>query len=494
MATNAKILLVEDDSVAARHLNLTLPRMGYRITGIVQSGEEVVQKIGENLPDIILMDITLGGRIDGISTVEQVHTQFDIPVIYITANSDSEVFERAKKTEPYAYLVKPYEIYQLQNAIEIALFKHKMEKDLKKSENRYRTIFEVSDNAMMLVDKNSTITMVNEQFVNLTGCSRTSTENLKSWSEFFAESERAKLAERLCQSADEAAVKQPHFESILNDNKGNLKTVYTNVRKIPDTDTCIISMSDISELKQAEKEIQLLNIELNTINKGLNQEIFLREKVEKQLRYKATHDHLTGLPNRVLLFDRLKQAFAFEERHNTLVALMVLDLDNFKNINDTMGHLCGDILLKKVALALQKCMRQYDTVGRLGGDEFVIIINDADTIKDIVSFTEKVQEIFQEPFEVLEHQTYVTTSIGVAIYPLHGSTIESLLIKADMAMYAAKNAGRNTYRLFAESMNLKDTTQKSMRTKRRLSLLGHLTQDDFLSPGSPPQTKEQLSH
>jgi len=494
MATNAKILLVEDDSIAARHLNQSLPRMGYRVTGVVQSGEEVVQKIEKNLPDIILMDITLGGKIDGISAVQQVHAKFDIPVIYLTANSDSEVFERAKKTEPYAFLVKPYEIYQLQNAIEIALFKHKLEKDLKKSENRYRTIFEVSDNAMMLVDNNSTITMVNEQFVKLTGCSRTSTENLKSWTEFFAESERAKLAERLCNSADEAATNQHHFESMLTDNQGNLKTVYTNVRKIPGTDSCIISLNDISELKQAEKEIHLLNIELNTINKGLNQEIFLREKVEKQLRYKATHDHLTGLPNRVLLFDRLKQAFAFEERHNTLVALMVLDLDNFKNINDTMGHLCGDILLKKVALALQKCMRQYDTVGRLGGDEFVIIINDADTIKDIVSFTEKVQTIFQEPFEVLEHQTYVTTSIGVAIYPLHGSTIESLLIKADMAMYAAKNAGRNTYRLFAESMDLKGSTQKSMRTKRRLSLLGHPTQEDFLPPGTPPLTKEQLSH
>ncbi len=494
MTTNARILLVEDDGIAARHLNQSLPRIGYQITAVVQTGEEVLKKVEETKPDIILMDITLGGKMDGISAVKKIQAQIDIPVIYLTANSDSQVFERAKSTEPYAYLVKPYEIFQLQNAIEIALYRHKVKNELKASENRYRTIFEVSDNAMMLVDNNSTIIMINEQFENLTGCSKSSAEKLKSWPEFFAESERTKVAERLEQSDSDVFKKLDHFESLIVDSQGNTKTVYTNVRKIPGTNTSIVSMSDISELKRAENEIHQLNIELSAKNKGLNQEIFLRERVEKQLRYKATHDHLTGLPNRVLLFDRLKQAFAFEERHNTLVALMILDLDNFKSINDSMGHLSGDVLLKKVALVLQKCMRQYDTVGRLGGDEFVIIINDADTIRDIISFTEKIQALFHEPFDILGKQTYVTTSIGVAIYPLHGYNIETLLKKADMAMYVAKNSGRNTYRLFSESMDIADSTQKILRTKRRISLLGKSIEDEFLPNVSVTQSKEQLAH
>ncbi len=494
MTRNAKILLVEDDSIAARHLFQSLPRMGYQVTAVVHTGEEVTKNIEETMPDIILMDITLGGKIDGISAVEKMRAQIDIPVIYLTANSNNEVFERAKDTEPYAYLVKPYEMLQLQNAIEVALFKHKMKKQLQESENRYRTIFEVSDNAMMLIDNNSTIIMVNEQFENLTGCSKSSAENHKSWTEFFAESEYSKIYERLQQSDDDDSVTRHHFESILFDKSGYAKTVYTNVRKIPGTNTSIISMNDISELKQALNEIRQLNADLNIKNKGLNQEIFLREKVEKQLRYKATHDHLTGLPNRVLLFDRLKQAFAFEERHNTLVAVMILDLDNFKCINDTMGHLSGDILLKKVALVLQKYMRQYDTVGRLGGDEFVIIINDIETIKNIISFTEKVQSLFQEPFDILGHPTYVTTSIGVAVYPLHGATIETLLKKADMAMYTAKNAGRNTFRLFSESMDLNDSTHKKMRANRRLSLLEKSGQDHFSPQVSPRTGKDQLSH
>ena len=494
MTTNAKILLAEDDAIAARHLNQSLLRMGYQLTGAVKTGEDVIENVAENQPDIILMDITLGGKIDGICAVQKVHALFDTPVIYLTASSDNEVFERAKLTEPYAYLIKPYDLEQLQNAIEIALFKHNLKNQLKESENRYRTIFEVSDNAMMLVDEHSTITMVNEQFEKMTGCSKELVEKVKCWTEFFDADERSKLDERFRHTDASTFVTRPHFESVLVDKNGNTKVVYTNVKKIPGSNTWIVSMSDISDLKLAEKEIRTLNNELSTINQGLSQEITLRQRVEKQLRYKATHDHLTGLPNRVLLFDRLKQAFAFEERHNTLIALMILDLDNFKNINDTMGHLSGDILLKKVALGLQKCMRQYDTVGRLGGDEFVIIINDADTIQDIITFAEKVQDVFREPFDIIGQQTYVTTSIGIAVYPLHGTLIEMLLKKADIAMYVAKKSGRNTFRFFSDSMDMKDASQKSMRTKRRASLMDKSAHNDFLTDVAPASTEERLSH
>ncbi len=495
MTTHANILLAENDTITASHLNRSLLSFGYNVTGVVNTGEDVIKNVTKNMPDIILIDIKLGGKIDGVCAIQKVHAKTDIPVIYITANYDNNEFERAKITEPYAYLIKPYDIYQLQNSIEIALYKHALKDQLKESENRYRTIFEVSDNAMMLVDEHSTITMVNDQFVKMTGSSKESVENLKSWTEFFEESERLRLKERIHQEEVDATTTRHHFESILVDTKGNTRVVYMNVKKIPGSDSRIFSMNDISEFKLAEQEISQLNKALNSINKGLNQEITLRLKIEKQLRYKATHDYLTGLPNRVLLFDRLKQAFAFEERHNeTLIALMILDLDNFKSINDRMGHLSGDILLKKVAQGLQKSMRQYDTVGRLGGDEFVIIINDAGSIKDIITFAEKVQSVFKEPFDILGHQTYVTTSIGVAIFPLHGTTIETLLKKADMAMYVAKRCGRNTFRFFSDSMDLQDFTQKNMRTKRRIAQMERAAQNNLLSTLDSPSAKDQLSH
>ncbi len=371
----AKILLAEDDAVAANHLKQSLIRMGYQVTAVATSADGVIESIAENKPDIILMDIALEGEIDGINAVLKIHADEDIPVIYVTANSDSEVFERAKQTEPYAYLIKPYDLGQLHNTIEITLLKHNY----------------------------------------------------------------------------------------------------------------------VSEIKRAEHLIRLLNEELTTTNKQLNQEMLLRERIENQLRHKVTHDHLTGLPNRVLLFDRMKQAFAFEARHNTLIALMMLDLDNFKSINDTLGHLSGDILLKKVALGLQSCMRQYDTVGRLGGDEFVIIINDADTIQDIIASAEKIQAVFQHPFDILGHETYVTTSIGVAVYPLHGSTIEALLKKADMAMYVAKKEGRNTFRFFSDSMEIKGHSQQhGMRTKRRIAQMEESTLNNFHSRTADSSGKDQI--
>lgn len=494
MPTNAKILLAEDESIASRYLKQALTRMGYQITAAVQSGEEAIKSVTDNQPDLILMDITLNKKIDGITAIQNIQSKLDIPVIYITANRDSDVFERAKLTQPYAYLIKPYELAQLRNTIEIALSKHKMSKQLKESENRYRTIFEASDNAMMLIDSNDTITMVNEQFVKVFGCPKESVENKKNWADFFADGERLNLQKRLRQVINETCLTYQPFETTLVDISGIKKVVYTNIKKFPDTDTCIISMNDITELKQAAAEIKRLNSRLNKTNKGLNREIILREHVEKQLRYKATHDYLTGLPNRVLLFDRLKQAIAFEERHNTLIALMVLDLDNFKNINDTLGHLSGDILLKKVSMSLQKCMRQYDTVGRLGGDEFVIIVNDTKSIQDIITFTEKVLGIFQKPFDILGQPTYVTTSIGVSVFPLHGTTIETLLRKADMAMYVAKKEGRNTFRFFADLMEPEYSDHNLMRSKRRIAQMRESAQVNILSRSDFSSDKDQVAH
>jgi len=491
MTPNPKILLAEDDELAARSLAKMLAGLGFQVTAVVKTGEEVFEYLEGHRPDLILMDISLGGAIDGINVTEQVHSRLDIPVIYLTAHSDKQIFERAMHTEPYAYIVKPYDIHQLQKAIEIALVKHRMERQLRESENRYRTIFEVSDNAMMLFDEHSVIKMVNDQFEVMTGYSRKCVEGLKKWSDFFAGEEQSILEERISSENRNQAGERHNFESKLVDHAGNVIHVFMNIRRIPDTVTYIVSMNDISELKRAEREIRLLNEELNVKNSGLQQEIIGREKIEKQLRYKATHDHLTGLPNRVLLFDRIKQAIAFEKRHNTLIALMILDLDNFKNINDTLGHLSGDLVLKRVADRLQNCVRQYDTVGRLGGDEFVLLINDAYTIQDIVVFAEKVLSVFQEPYDILGQQTYVTTSIGVAVYPLQGTTIEMLLRKADLAMYVAKKGGRNTFRFFSDSMDMPDSAMQGMRTVRRMSQLEKLTQRVF-----PPLTsaQERIAH
>ena len=157
---------------------------------------------------------------------------------------------------------------------------------------------------------------------------------------------------------------------------------------------------------------------------------------------RSNRDQLTGLPNRDLLIERLKQVFAYADRHGSQIALMFLDLDDFKNINDKHGRISGDILLKEVAKRLRNCTRQYDTIARIGGDEFVVFINDMKDIHDIVKFTEKVRGSFRQPFDILGKSFIMTSSIGVAIYPLHCTNSESLLKMAEIAMCQAKKEGK----------------------------------------------------
>jgi len=386
--TNARILIAEDEAIVAEDLRQTLVELGYDAPSVVHDGEEVVAKIGELRPDLILMDISLAGNIDGIKTAEKIHARSDIPIIYLTAHADDDTFQRAKNTDPFAYLLKPFDPTRLEYAIELALCKHRLEAKLKESESWYRTIFESSGNAMMIVEENDTISMVNKEFERLSGYAKEAVENRKSWTEFLMGNE---LEEQRGPKGGGAHCVPPHCETLFFCREENAKIVYANVKMIPGTRRCIVSMSDISDIKEADKEIRKLNTELVRVNSELKREISERKNVEKKLMHQANHDSLTGLPNRELLIDRLKQAFAFADRHESLFALVLLDLDNFKEINDTAGHLAGDILLKDVALRLQQCMRQYDTVARLGGDEFVVIANDIKDFHDIDKLDEQVR-------------------------------------------------------------------------------------------------------
>ncbi len=195
-----------------------------------------------------------------------------------------------------------------------------------------------------------------------------------------------------------------------------------------------------------------------------------RKRFEEQLMYQANHDSLTGLPNRNLLYDRLCNALAYEDRHRELLAVMLIDLDNFKVINDTMGHSAGDLLLLEAANRLQRCVRQYDTVARLGGDEFVLLLRDVEHIRALAGISDKILALFKEPFYINSHEVFVTASIGIATFPADGVTADALLKNADTAMYHAKELGRNGYQFFAEEMNEKVQERLKMETRLRKAL------------------------
>lgn len=195
-----------------------------------------------------------------------------------------------------------------------------------------------------------------------------------------------------------------------------------------------------------------------------------RKCFEEQLAYQATHDFLTGLPNRNQLHDHLEQSLSYEFHHKGSLALLLLDLDNFKVINDTFGHPSGDLLLKDVAEKLKHELRQYDTVSRLGGDEFVILISDTDRNLDIGRIAERILDIFDTPIEIKGQEVFVTASIGISIYPSDGENADILLKNADAAMFHAKKKGKNNYQFFTEAINTDVHERLAMETRLRRAL------------------------
>lgn len=181
-----------------------------------------------------------------------------------------------------------------------------------------------------------------------------------------------------------------------------------------------------------------------------------RSQAEERIRHMANHDALTGLPNRTLLSDRLNQVLLHAQRYQRGVTVVFIDLDNFKLINDSLGHRAGDDLLKTVAARMVQCVRRTDTVVRLGGDEFVIVLFDqALHDGDITAVIEKIRDTILEPIELNGQTFQVTCSMGLASYPNDGTDAETLLMNADAAMYRAKERGRNNYQLYTAEMNIK---------------------------------------
>lgn len=177
-------------------------------------------------------------------------------------------------------------------------------------------------------------------------------------------------------------------------------------------------------------------------------DITKRKKAEKLIWHRAHYDTLTDIPNRALFSERLTQALCAAKRQQGQLAVMFIDLDRFKWVNDTLGHDAGDILLKEVANRLKASIREYDTVARLGGDEFTVILSPIENISDIKVIAMRILKTLSQPFTLNKQDAFIAGSIGIAIYPENGQDVETLLKNADMAMYEAKKGGRNTFRFF----------------------------------------------
>ena len=200
------------------------------------------------------------------------------------------------------------------------------------------------------------------------------------------------------------------------------------------------------------------------------QDVSSRIQAEERLQYLATRDALTGLPNRLLLQERLAQAIAQAKRNGRHVGVLYIDLDRFKNVNDTLGHRIGDELLKQVTKSLSGALRETDLLARLGGDEFMVIVEDFDDAAVLNRVAQKLQDAIAQPFQIEEHDIYVTSSIGISIYPDDSDDPEGLLKHADVAMYRSKELGRNTYQFFDADLAARRLKQHTLESALRAAV------------------------
>lgn len=196
----------------------------------------------------------------------------------------------------------------------------------------------------------------------------------------------------------------------------------------------------------------------------------IAEHASARMAHMAEHDALTGLPNRVLLSDRLKQAIALAQRHRNKIAVMFVDIDHFKHINDSLGHLVGDQLLQALAKRLKDCVRHSDTVSRQGGDEFIVLVSEAMDEGNASHIAEKLIDAMARPYLVGSHSLHVTLSIGLSLYPDDGMDVETLLKNADTAMYQVKKNGRNNYQRFTAEMNAREMERQCIEGALRHGL------------------------
>jgi diguanylate cyclase (GGDEF)-like protein/PAS domain S-box-containing protein len=298
-----------------------------------------------------------------------------------------------------------------------------MEETLRESEEKYRTILENIQEGYFEVDLAGNFTFFNDATCLFLGYSR---EELMGMNyQQFTSKETSKIVFQT-------------FNTIYNTGEPNRGFDWPMIRK------------DATErYLEASVSLQKDSSDKPTGFRGIARDVTDRKQVERQLKHIATHDVLTGLPNRMLFIDRLEVALAQSRRSKHKLALMMLDLDHFKDINDTWGHMVGDQLLKEVGHRLSGIVRQSDTVARLGGDEFVILLSDIERMEDSVGIAETVLKSFRQSFVFGNQKLTSSASIGIAIYPDDCEDIDSLLKNADMAMYSVKMHGRNKYNFFA---------------------------------------------
>lgn len=416
---NTKILVVEDESIVAKDIQKRLREMGHAVPDIAFSAEEAIKKAAMVHPDLVLMDIMLQGSMDGIEAAKEIRERFHIPVIYLTAYSDAQTLKRAEVTQPFGYILKPFEEKNLQIAIQMALYRHKIERQLKESQEWFATTLRCISDAVIATDKNGCITFINPVAETLTGWKQADAvgKALDTVFHIIHEETRAMIESPLTRLLDEGGVLGPSGHTLLIAKDGAETPIEVSAASIKDGGENILGVV--------------------LVFRDITQR---REQVAAQ-EYQILHDSLTGLPNRNVFYNRLQEAIITGHRNQEPLALFFLELDRFKEMNQKLGRYIGDLLLQQVGQRLWDMIKNKDDVARVGGGQFTLLLPGVGQVEHATPIADKVIQVMEKPF-VLEGQTLrVQVSLGIALFPEHSEDADTLVHQAYIAMDTAKQSG-----------------------------------------------------
>jgi len=443
------ILVVDDDPTLRMLARATLEKSGFRVEE-AEDGEQALRKFIRFQPAVIMMDVEMP-NLNGYEACKRIREDAigaHVPVLMTTGLEDLESVNRAYAAGATDFLPKPINWSLISHRVRYVLRASLTYQELRTSEAKNNALLNAMPDTLFVIRRNGEI-------VN-----------------FLAGNEAATLPEP---RGDQGNIREYLPEDIA---QSWMKSIH-NVMSKGTAQQCEFSLQ--CDDQQYHYELQMVPY-LNDLTLAIVREITDRKRTEKEVHRLAYFDTLTGLPNRQLFHQQLSGAIDQAGKNGTKVAALYIDLDNFKRINDTLGHSFGDVVLKTIATRLDTCIRTDDCItradseessmrlARLGGDEFVAILQDLESEEDAVAVADRIRNELTKPVEYLGHEFVVTSSIGVSLYPRDGDDIDTLLKNADVAMYQAKSAGRNSVRFYSGTMSLRSLERLELENGLRYAI------------------------
>ncbi|HZX29051.1 MAG TPA: EAL domain-containing protein [Telluria sp.] len=441
-----RLLLVDDEPRLLASLHALLDGKGYELV-TATNGAEALTQLNRLHFDLVLLDLRLPD-ISGHQIMDYMNEKgIDADVIVMSGDVGIEAAIGALKRGAYDYLRKPYSREELLKTVGNALTKRALAEanariamQLETSEKLYRYLVDSSPDIIYTLNHEGKFTFVNDRAYALLGLTRD--ELLGKHYSMLVHEEDLERARYVFNERRVDARASRNVELRLKCFNGNgLERTFNNTVMNISLNSVGMHVPD-SGVKKHEF--------FGTY--GVARDITERKRAEELISYQAYHDILTDLPNRVLFTDRLGLAVIQAKRKKTELAVMFIDLDRFKLVNDTLGHVKGDELLQQVAERLKACLRRGDTLARQGGDEFTIVLPELRDRADAVAIADKFLSCLEAPFDLDGHAVHISASIGIAVYPHDGETIDELLRHADIAMYQVKGEGKNGHAFYDHAM------------------------------------------